>query len=40
MLVIGAVGLWGGVIFFVTNYFRADKAAREAAEREPNDSED
>lgn len=34
MLAIGAVGLWGGVVFFIVNYFKADKAEREANERE------
>ncbi|MBA2377879.1 MAG: MetS family NSS transporter small subunit [Actinomycetota bacterium] len=34
MLAIGAAGLWGGLVFFLRNYFKAEKAEREAAERE------
>jgi hypothetical protein len=34
MLVIGAAGLWGGLIFFLMNYFKAAKAEREAEGRE------
>jgi|GEM_PF-3477511 hypothetical protein len=33
MLAIGAAGLWGGLVFFLRNYFKAEKAEREAAER-------
>lgn len=36
MLAIGATGLWGGVVFFLLNYFKAAKAEREANEREAN----
>ncbi len=34
MLAIGATGLWGGLAFFLLNYFKADKAEREANNRE------
>lgn len=34
MLAIGAAGLWGGLVFFLMNYFKADKAERTRQEAE------
>jgi hypothetical protein len=36
MLIIGAAGLWGGLVFFLRNYFKAEKAEREANQESEN----